>query len=240
MTTTTDLLRLFEDLRRKLPVSPDGEIVLEPRDLVLPTVEIEAAEIVVLKRESYYDGTYTVWRIDRPTICLSVEASASFGLLLLAAVLSPNPISVDLRLTHPSTELRLIRVVSPAPAAVGLRTTQMQFSYVPSDPQRHPWEPEGAIAPWDYPSLCVMVDDKRSAHPETGVRDVLRGFGSAAGMSRLAQLFLDASRPTTRQAEFDLECEGGFRGVSPQSAELKIVLPSSEVWPPQIEMVANT
>lgn len=53
---------------------------------------------------------------------------------------------------------------------------------------------------------------------------------SAAGTIRLAELLLNAGCSWNTVREFELEGDAGFRGVAPLSAELRIVLPGSNVW----------
>jgi hypothetical protein len=49
-------------------------------------------------------------------------------------------------------------------------------------------------------------------------------------MIRLAELLLDAGRPDNRVEEYELEGEGGFRGVGLHSAEAYLSLPGSGGW----------
>lgn len=59
----------------------------------------------------------------------------------------------------------------------------------------------------------------------------LFGFGSAEGSARLGGLLLDLSMEQSRNPpEYALEGEPGYWGVAPASAELKFILPGSDVY----------
>jgi len=61
-------------------------------------------------------------------------------------------------------------------------------------------------------------------------RDLVRLCGSDRALVRLAELLLNAGRPDNPVVEYQLEGEGGFRGVGVHSAEVQIFLPGSLGW----------
>lgn len=93
--------------------------------------------------------------------------------------------------------------------------------------QKHPWDfpfPEH-----HYPWLALSNDaDHCHTDEDWARRDLVRGFGSAIGVAKLAQLLLDLSRKSNETTEVELECEGGFRGVAALSAEIRFWLPGND------------
>lgn len=63
-----------------------------------------------------------------------------------------------------------------------------------------------------------------------GPRDLVIVCGSDRALVRLAELLLNADRPDNPVVEYQLEGEGGFRGVGIHSAEVQFFLPESLGW----------
>ena len=61
-------------------------------------------------------------------------------------------------------------------------------------------------------------------------RDAVHGFGTDHGRALFAELLLNAGRPESSTDEYELEGEGGFRGVGIQSAEVRLYLPGHLFW----------
>ena len=61
-------------------------------------------------------------------------------------------------------------------------------------------------------------------------RDTVIGFGNDKASVRLAELLLNAGLPQSQVVEYQLEDEGGFRGVGIHSAEATFYLPGSLGW----------
>lgn len=227
-----DLVEFFREVARGLPSSVDDEHIFTTSNLPEPPPVLQTDALVLLRGWHAYDAA---WRIDSPRMFASRHCAASLGLLTIAMLLHRRP-RVDLRLSHAASDLRLVRIDEPAQGGPGLRMHPSAFHYWPTQPHKHPWLHELPSDPWDLPTFTITNETGGAAtEEEFAGRDVLEGFGTAAGCARFAALLLDVSRPTNKRHEFDLECEGGFRGVSPLSAELSILLPGFECWPPEFD-----
>ncbi len=65
---------------------------------------------------------------------------------------------------------------------------------------------------------------------EWNKRDTVKIFGRDTGMVLFAELLLNAALPQNDEDEYELEGEGGFRGVGINSAEVKMFLPGHIFW----------
>jgi hypothetical protein len=65
---------------------------------------------------------------------------------------------------------------------------------------------------------------------EWNKRDTVKIFGKDTGMVLFAELLLNAALPQNEEDEYELEGEGGFRGVGINSAEVKLFLPGHIFW----------
>jgi hypothetical protein len=103
------------------------------------------------------------------------------------------------------------------------------LNYRTSDVAKHPFG--DAVDPRDLPSF-LLTNEAECVTQEADweKRDTVIGFGSDLGMAFLTELLLDASRSSSRVNEFQLEGEGGFRGVAPFSCEVRLWLPGSFGW----------
>jgi hypothetical protein len=78
--------------------------------------------------------------------------------------------------------------------------------------------------------VLTNMDDAIYTEEDWARRDTVRGCGSDAANILFAELLLNAGRPQNPVTEYELEGEGGFRGVGEQSAEMRIFLPGSLGW----------
>ena len=100
--------------------------------------------------------------------------------------------------------------------------------------KKHPWLDLPPDSPYAYPGFTLSNEQQFvNSDEEWAGRDVVEIFGTLQGASRLAQLFLDLSRPGNPTREVDLEIEGGFRGVCPLSSEARFWLPGGFDWRPE-------
>lgn len=61
-------------------------------------------------------------------------------------------------------------------------------------------------------------------------RDTIRSFGNDEGTALFAELLLNVGQSENRIDEYELEGEGGFRGVGVCSAEVRLFLPGHLFW----------
>jgi hypothetical protein len=158
------------------------------------------------------------------------------GLLIMAVVFHGEPDEVQIELTHPASTIKLLIVESPYRAPYGMvpgyNTRPYVFNYWPSTTTRFPWPPP--VDPSKLP--CFYLTNRENnigpTEQDRANRDTVRGFGTDEGSVRLAELLLNASQPDNPVDEYDLEGDGGWRGVGYLSAEARFWLPGSAGWDP--------
>jgi hypothetical protein len=222
-----DLADAFEDLWPKVP-DIDDEVLflaLTPDNLPIPPELLVTDSICISPHLHSYCS---------PVDAVSIEADKAIlgklGLLLFSTVLYFRQSRVTLNLTHPRSTIRRL-VIDPVWGRTermpGLHLKATQFNYWPSVAAKHPWYPHNGN-PWELPILYLTNErDLFQTHKDLDDRDIAVGFGNVHGTCSFAELLLNASRPSSKQLEFALECEIGFRGVGPGSAEITIHLPGS-------------
>jgi len=210
-----------------LPADPDESIVFTPSDFP-PLPESLGCDDLVIKH-GFHD--YDTWRVDYPQWSGSREGFAALGLAIVGVMLLRHE-SVTVYLTSSHSEIRSLTILQP-PAldhGTGLEVLPTRFHYSMSEIARHPWTaypPAPDELPW---FKLTNAEDFVVTDQHRATRDRLHGFGGAPGSARFARLLLDLSRPANRIFEVALECEAGFRGVAPASAEVRLWLPGGDYW----------
>jgi hypothetical protein len=212
---------------RLLPADSEQSVVFKPSDFPELPESLTCANLVI-KRGSH---DYDTWRVDYPQWSGSSEVFGALGLAIVGVMLLRRE-SVTIRLTSSHSEIKSVIILEP-PALdheTGLEVRPACFHYATSEIERHPWTghpPAPDELPWFKLTNAedfVVTDEHRAQ------RDCLHGFGGARGSARFARLLLDLSRPANRTFEVALECEAGFRGVAPASAETRLWLPGGAYW----------
>lgn len=223
MTTLTDWAA---ELFRQLPAAPDDALEMSASAFPELPESLTCSDLVI--RRGFHD--YDTWRIDYPQWSGSAETFGCLGLAILGAMFQQlNSLTVNI--TNVRSEIRSLVVLGPpVDASTGLGLRAASFHYVVSEVRRHPWvlcSPAPDDLPWFKltNSADEVVTDAHRAE-----RDCIHGFGSWFGSARFARLLLDLSRPTNEALEVALECEAGFRGVAPASAETRLWLPGAPYW----------
>jgi hypothetical protein len=187
---------------------------------------------------------YNSFPVDSVDLCIDKRHCTTLGLLLLSVLFHPESATVDIELTDPASWIRHLRVRCQSPEIheywEGFETLPRCFGYRPSAVTRHPWSQQLPSDPYDLPRLEVTTQDEMG--PINGVtndfwadfeaRDTVIIQSSDEGTARFAELLLNAGLNDNGQDEFQLEQEGGYRGVGPLSAELGIWLPGSLGYDP--------
>lgn len=219
----------------ELPVATDGSTSFRFSAASAPDLptSLRTDALVVTKSFRVYNGC---WRAD----CLDVFASKAtlrgLGLVVLAALFLPAETTVEIELTHPASEVRLLRVCAPARER-DLVTSAESFDYWPTVRSRHPWDGQHPD-PSDLPSFQLTSADETGGVSEEDWRhrDTVVGFGNALATARLGSLLLDLGVPESRTDEVHLEGENGFRGVGLLSAEVRLWVPGSFGWRTEYEL----
>ena len=227
-----DLESLFGKLATKLPTSLEGneDIILSSQNLPVSPPRLVSDRLYIEKRAHHYEYTYQVDRLNffahKPTL-------THLGLLLLAVVFHPHPPEVVIELTHSASDVKNIIIGNEyrdlEHLSGGYHTRPYGFVYYPRETHKHPFDKN--IRPVDLPcfgltnmkDFVVTEDDYRN-------RDTVRCFGSDAGDVLFAELLLNAGQPQNLTDEYELEGEGGFRGVGVLSAEVTLYLPEHVFW----------
>lgn len=156
----------------------------------------------------------------------------ALGVVVVAALFLESETSIELELTHPESDIKLIRIEAPWTDIDHVMRT-VSFTYWPSQPAKHPWMADHPH-PEDLPGFNLQTRDdlgfagrEHWERDQWRTRDTIVGFGSIAGTARLAALLLDIGNPVGERDEIRLEGEVGFRGVAPGSAEVGFWLPGS-------------
>jgi hypothetical protein len=227
-----DLESMFGGLAAELPTSFEGneDIILSSQNLPVPPPRLVSDRLYIEKRARSYEYTY---QVDRLNFYAHKPTYTHLGLLLLAVVFHPEPPEVIIELTHPASEVKSLifeyeyRSLEHLPS--GYHTRPYGLVYYPSETHKHPFDKD--IPPVGLPCFgltnmkdCVITEDDYRG------RDTVRGFGSDVGNVLFAELLLNAGQPENLTDEYELEGEGGFRGVGVTSAEVTLFLPGHVFW----------
>jgi hypothetical protein len=228
-----DLERVFDSLACRVPTDASGNdsLTFFSATLPIPPTILMTDRLIIGKRRhqynSYYRADSLVWQAQKPTY-------RHLGLLILSVVFHEAVDRVQVDLLHPESDIKHLVVEYPYPRElpVGYSTRPYAFEYFPCAAEKHPWYHTTLAEPkHDLPCFFLTnLDDTVVSDEQWEKRDTVRGFGSDEANVRFAELLVNASRPDSEVDEYELEGEGGFRGVGPQSAEVMLFLPGSPGW----------
>lgn len=229
---TYDLEGIFDDLGSRLPTIHDNSycIVLSSENLPIPPTHLTSDRLYIQKGIHQYGYSY---RVDALDFYAHKETYTYLGLLFLAALFNPQPSEVVVELTHSASDIKNLvieyqhRELKSLPG--GYHPRPYGFVYFPREMGKHPFDMH--IAPRDLPCFAltnmnnyvVTEDDLRN-------RDTIRSFGNDFGCALFAELLLNAGQLSSSITEYNLEGEGGFRGVGIHSAEVRLFLPGDELF----------
>lgn len=224
-----DLSELIGPHLQQLPTAVDGNHEFEFTAESVPDLpDVLRCDGIVITRE--YTTVNGCWRADNLQVQASRSTMRALGLLAMSALFLPEGRSVEVSLSHPASEIKLLRVGAPWVESHFV-TRPVSYTYFPAVPQRHPWYRENP-EPGDLPAFLLTDREELGGVTDADweARDPVVGFGTARGMVRLAALLLDIGNPNCVPDEFQLEGEWGFRGVAPLSADVSFWLPGSLGW----------
>jgi hypothetical protein len=192
---------------------------------------ISTDQVVVSWGRHGYDD---YWLADAVNLWADHRMMRALGVVVLATLFTPADSDIEVRLTHPGSRVRTLRLRPPGAELTdaGLRVSALSYDYSPGHLGKHPWLNEH-VDPRHLPGLHLTnYTENAWMEADWPARDTLVVCGDQQGTARLAQLLLDAGDPEQPGSEYVLEGEAGFRGVAPCSAELTLWLPGSIDWPP--------
>ena len=198
-----------------------------------PPASLRTDRLVVETNYHAYDD-HT--RRDALAFHASKATYRNLAVLTASVLFCPTDVEVTLFVEHPESAIRRIVVRQDshreAPRGSGFHSLPHRLNYYPAPVTKHPWDDERNV--WDLPAfLLTDASEGPSRESDWDKRDTVIGFGSDRGSALLIELLLDASRSSSHADEFELEGEGGFRGVAPFSAEVRLWLPGSFGWKPE-------
>jgi hypothetical protein len=240
-----DLESIFGPLVGQVPTVIDGDapgFVFSASNLPVPPERMDTDRLVVRRTwRTYNYHNNEGYPVDGLVFQAKPETYRHLGLLIVAVVFHEQPVEVHLTLAHPASEIRELVVEYEHPNVShfisGYQTRPFQFSYAPQETNCHPWYSMGRVPIEDLPSfgltsaLGVNLGPGRAAQAaQWAAQDRVWVFGSDRALVNLAELLLNVGRPENPVLQYELEGEGGFRGVGVHSAEVILCLPGSDGW----------
>ena len=203
--------------------------------LPVPPERLETSSIIVTKGIHGYHG-YSINREDMLWIQANRHTFKLLSLLFFAKVFHPIPIEVELRLTHPRSEVRkLILDYSQRDGSwmsiPRYNVIPRSYDYGPEPLQRFPLS-HISLNHRFLPIFALTNEEHMLGEhdEEWRARDVVRCAGTDSGNLLFADVLLKLSRPEEPLLEVGLESEVGYGGVGPGSAEVYLYLPGSQGW----------
>lgn len=228
-----DLDRLFGPLARAIPTSPNESFVFSSETLPVPPAHMVTERLYIQKGGHAYESRFYT---DALWFFAHKRTYRELALLILAIVFHPEPIRVQLELTHPASEIKNIFIEfdyqNTSAFVSSYITRPYRFEYFPDKTDRHPWVGL-PIDRFDLPSFWLTnKEDNIGRQEEWNNRDTIIGFGNDRASVMLAQFLLDASRPQNKLNEYEFESDAGWRSLGRWSAEARLWLPGSAAWNP--------
>ena len=228
-TMPCDLDRIFAHLAVRVPETEESCLALSAETLPRPPSAMNTDRLVIEKRYHAYNDSF---RVDALHVYASKATYCHLGLLAAAVLFSPAGTEVTLAFDHPASNIRRLILRNDGIATTpGFHSQPLVLNYYPSETDKHPWVHAFERDVWRLPGFFLTnADESIGRESDWATRDTVVGFGTDEGTARLVELLLNASRPSSRVDEFELECECGFRGVAPGSCEVRLWLPGSFGW----------
>lgn len=230
--SSCDLEKTFSYTAEQLPLAVDGDESFTFTSKTLPVLpsELETHRIYIKKSQHIYNDSC---RYDLLYFNAHKETYRFLGLLILSAIFHPQPENILVKLNHPESGItNLIIEFSHSDLtdlSSGYYTKPFAFEYYPAITWRHPFDK--CVTPENLPCFSLSkLEGFAHTDDEWKKRDTVRVFGKDIGMVLFAELLLNVALPQSETDEYQLEGEGGFRGVGVNSAEVTLLLPGHVFW----------
>ena len=223
-----DLEKEFARLEKQLPQGKTSFTFDTKSFANIPSV-ISTSRVEIRKTFHFINDC---WRVDVLNFRASRETYRYLGLAALAVVFCPSLPELCIRVEHPRSQIKLIRIryEGSTPRAVfNYLTRPFSFEYLPQDVEENPWTSWSSI-PANWPDFLLTFSGKR-VWEHWDKRDQIEGFGSDDATVLLASLLLDFGRRRNKCPMVKLETVAGYGGVSKLSTEVRLHLPESDTWP---------
>jgi hypothetical protein len=221
-----DLDSRFAKLAARLPVD-DKTFSFSATTVTRPRPLLTTDRLIIEKGCHFYEHQ----RLDCLVFHATKDTYRQLALLILGVVFT-DVRTVEVRLTHPASNIRRLRVRLPQfEDCSGYHSRPGVLNYYAREVPRNSLMLE-RISLEDLPAfyLTNAEEDVGIREADWNARDTVIGFGNDRGNVRLAQLLLDLSRPDATINDFFLEGENGMRGVAPRSCEARLWLPGKNGW----------
>jgi hypothetical protein len=186
---------------------------------------METDQVRIEKTVHEYDSCF---RADQLRVFLTGAKCRELGLFLLAAGLGEREHAVELRLTHPESQIQRLRIrensLRDDELPQGIVEAVVALNYWPDETRKHPWLDDCNVHGLPVFQLSNHDDCVGPRAEDWEARDTIWmpvGYGTI----RFAELLLNAGCRWNPVREYQLEGDGGFRGVGVRSAEMRIFLP---------------
>ncbi len=235
----TELDNYFSELKKTIPVAidkNDNSIDIKRSMFLKIPQKMTSKNIIITKGFADYNSYY---RIDRLIFFTQKATLKSLGLLIFYSIFKSNK-TITLKLINEHSEIKNIKIdpynsnsidiYDNRKFSVEINCNLNYFSYRPQILHRYPWF-YFQDSVFDLPTFFLTnFQECIASETDYKKRDTIVISCSIKGMLRLGTLLLDLSNIHQKQNEYYLECEYGYKGVAPGSAEVKFCLPGSDGW----------
>ncbi|MDX6245721.1 MAG: hypothetical protein QOE76_3444 [Frankiales bacterium] len=232
-----DVLTLYGEVAAGLPKIEDDEPFLFTRDVLAEPPSTMTTDRMVLR--GYQVPTNGHYLSDTVELLGTPDMMRAFACLLLAVLLHPLPGEVELRFTHPASNVKRIRIRLQHYGTDGEPLTTMRWSAAEPNYWASPLffryevgTPVGYIGDRDARPLLVLTDESEVGG--AGVewmqhRDTAVGFGPDVALAYIARHILDAAI-SGHQLTVDLWDDSENGPLRQHSAELRLGFPDYPIY----------
>ncbi len=224
-----DLDLLCGEVAIRLPVRPEEDpFVFSRQSLPEPSPSLRSNHLVLRKGIRESDDCY---RSDTVHVFANSSTLRHLAILTLAVLFHPTPGEVHILLTHPESQIKHFRI---------------RFDHRSEEQPHGYWATPTALEYWvnsPFPLLNMLDRRQRPGLRLTckkgyrgdideawRLRDTVVGFGGQEATVAMATLLLDAAVFPFPRGEYKLEGLAGNDVLEPLSADVRIILPGSELW----------
>ncbi len=217
-----DIENIYSEILDHLPSEDGMEEVLISKGVLPVPKDIISTDLIAISKGIHEYGCLNV---DQLAFHANKRTYRGLGLLIFSVMFS-NKSELTLNITHQKSSIKTIKIKFDKPklknVLPGFTSKPFAFSYWPSEIEKHPWLHSGHHET-DLPYfLFTNKDDFCATQEDRNKRDIIEGFGSDIGCSLFAELLLNIGRNEEKKERIVLECDAGYRGVAPASAEIQL------------------
>jgi hypothetical protein len=141
LSLSCDLDDLFSDVASTLPRvnDPDGDSLTLSASLLPRSPETLTTNRFWMPHVGFH--FYNGFPVPSVNLCIDKSSCRNLALLIFSVLFHPEPSIVEVRLNHPSSQIKRLRVryEHPDPDHQGLAVIPAHFTYSTDDVHRQPW-----------------------------------------------------------------------------------------------------